>query len=513
MTVGKFILPKMGGGATATDFVVRFIDFDGTILKEQWVASGGSATAPTPPTHTYLTFQSWNGTFTNVTRDLDVGAIYDTTDGKTYIFVHVNSLTGLQPTIYLYKNTADEMTINWGHGDNSVTSSSGNITIQKPAAYTEGSYTITITCAGSFKIGRGAAATAIFSSGNYAFILLKIYLGAHVNVINGYGFANCGSLLYISYPSGMTGAFGDYIHQTNKSLVAVNLPSGMSGSLGAYAFQNYPALKTLTGTDGFTSVGAAAFNTCCTLDALSFASLTTINAQAFQICYLLRRLYAPLLDTIGNTSLISCYSLKTVIVSNITSLGYQIFQECHQLEVLVMPDACSSSFGNYVFYKMFRLRSLTLSSALTSITGSLVFAENYAAEEYIFRSTNPPSLSNPNVFTNIPKLCRIYVPDNSTLAYREATNWTTYAAYIYPVSNRDGDSVILFEVNGGSAVSALVGTEGTLVDEGDIPANPTKDSFVFAGWFKEAEFTNEWDWETDVFPKYNLTLYAKWEAA
>ena len=71
---------------TTGDYLVRFIDFDGTILKSQWVDDGNDATAPTAPTHDYLIFQEWNNSFTNITKDKDIGAIYETTNGKTYLF-------------------------------------------------------------------------------------------------------------------------------------------------------------------------------------------------------------------------------------------------------------------------------------------------------------------------------------------------------------------------------------------------------------------------------------------
>ena len=106
----------------------------------------------------------------------------------------------------------------------------------------------------------------------------------------------------------------------------------------------------------------------------------------------------------------------------------------------------------------------------------------------------------------------MYVPNESTLAYRAATKWVTYANYIYPAGNKDGDAVILFDVDDSSEVLPLAGTVGELVGAGDVPADPTKDTFVFAGWYKDAGLTTAWDWETDVFPKFNLTLHAKWEA-
>ena len=128
--------------------------------------------------------------------------------------------------------------------------------------------------------------------------------------------------------------------------------------------------------------------------------------------------------------------------------------------------------------------------------------------EYVFSPTIPQTLSDVNAFSNINGICKIYVPDASTLAYRAETNWVTYADYIQPVSNRTGDAVILFEDNGAdAAVAPLVGTKGDVATQ---PADPTKGADTFDGWYKDAGLTTAWNWATDVFSSTNLTLYAKW---
>lgn len=69
-----------GGGSG--DYKVQFFDPFGVLLKVEYVNEGENATPPTPPTLDLLTFNHWNHPGTNITRDENIGAIYDTTDGK-----------------------------------------------------------------------------------------------------------------------------------------------------------------------------------------------------------------------------------------------------------------------------------------------------------------------------------------------------------------------------------------------------------------------------------------------
>jgi hypothetical protein len=57
----------------------------------------------------------------------------------------------------------------------------------------------------------------------------------------------------------------------------------------------------------------------------------------------------------------------------------------------------------------------------------------------VFNRTTPPTLANTNAFSNINSICKIYVPDESVEVYKSATNWVTYADYIYPMSEMESD--------------------------------------------------------------------------
>ncbi len=64
-----------------------------------------------------------------------------------------------------------------------------------------------------------------------------------------------------------------------------------------------------------------------------------------------------------------------------------------------------------------------------------------------------------------------------------------------------------FDTNGGSAVSDI---DGLMNRNITLPATPTKDNFVFAGWYTDKALTQKFS--DSVFTR-NLTLYAKWIAS
>ena len=61
----------------ASKFKVVFYDYDGNVLKTEYLEEGANATAPEAPKIEGLTFVGWDVDFTNVTSDLEVNPIYD----------------------------------------------------------------------------------------------------------------------------------------------------------------------------------------------------------------------------------------------------------------------------------------------------------------------------------------------------------------------------------------------------------------------------------------------------
>ncbi|WP_158560509.1 S-layer homology domain-containing protein [Paenibacillus contaminans] len=65
----------------------------------------------------------------------------------------------------------------------------------------------------------------------------------------------------------------------------------------------------------------------------------------------------------------------------------------------------------------------------------------------------------------------------------------------------------IFNSNGGSEVDDIdVPSSGSTIT---APAAPTKEGYIFEGWYKEAGLENKWNFETDLVTS-DITLHAKW---
>jgi hypothetical protein len=445
VTVGAIALDEYAGKvdmiASNEGWKVQFFDPFCNLLKTEYVPNGQDATAPTPPTFDLLTFTEWNNSFTNVTRDIDVGAIYDTTDGKTYIFVKLDSVTGLQPTICLQKGNTAEMTINWGHGDNSVTSGSGNITIQKPTAYTAGKYTITISCSGTYNLGQGNDGATLFGniSGSYCKITWKVYFGAQTTLLNTSTFYNHTNLCFVILSSTITGSTGASFCDGCTVVNGLVLPPSMTGTINNYLFWNSYNVKVICLPSGMTgNVGGSVFANSYLLDSICIPiGLNLSGLVIFAGCASLQKLSLPANVTLGYNLFGGLTSLTELnLPTGITgSIGNSCFNGMRKLKSLTLPSGLTGAIGNAAFYSLLSLKSLTIPSGITSL-GEGCFANNHSMEEYIFQSTNPPTLFDTAVFTGIRPFTRIYVPDASVDSYKTATNWTAYADYIYSINDR-----------------------------------------------------------------------------
>jgi hypothetical protein len=386
------------GGEVGDGYKVRYIDVDGTVLKTEYVEEGGKLTPPSNPTYDseYLEFNTWNYDIDNyvVNRNTDVGASYRTKTGDTYFFIRLTENIGLEiPTLRISGTTS----IDWGDStvDTNLTHTYANY----------GDYVIKIS-------GMTQITNYLFGSSSslYNYSLLKCYLGNTVTSIGINSFNSCNSLTSISIPDTVTSISTSTFNNCN-SLASINIPSSVT-SIGNYVFLGCSSLTNINIPDTVTSIGNNAIGSCYPLTSINIPSgVTSIGNYAFSGCNSLTNINIPDgLTSIGTSIFTNCNSLASInIPSGVTSIGDSVFNNCNSLPNINIPDTVTS-IGNYAF------------SGCNSL------------KNYVLKCSSVPTLSNTSAFTNINKVAIIWVKDELVESYKSATNWSTYATYIKPIS-------------------------------------------------------------------------------
>lgn len=136
-----------------------------------------------------------------------------------------------------------------------------------------------------------------------------------------------------------------------------------------------------------------------------------------------------------------------------TSSASQLFYRQHMSGHATIKDGVAN-VANASFHYCYALEGATIPSSVTSI-GQNAFAHCRAMTELVVLATTPPTLGN-NALNGTTALASIYVPDASVEAYKAATNWSTYASIIKPISERPVGGVILNQFSGWLAAAERV---------------------------------------------------------
>lgn len=91
------------------------------------------------------------------------------------------------------------------------------------------------------------------------------------------------------------------------------------------------------------------------------------------------------------------------------------------------------------------------------------------------------------------------------VGYSNSVKNTTELVSSIPPGGPKETFTITFNSNGGSSVAPIKVKDGSLANK---PADPTKKGYDFAGWYKDADLKEPFDWNAPVTG--NITLYAKW---
>ena len=393
---------KTAGGQPEGTHTVQFIDVDGTILKSQYVADGGSATPPANPTREKCQFVKWSDPYTNITRDTDVFALYKSSDGNSWYRVKANANYRMNLTIRC--DTASPVIIDWGDGS-SDTATERNTYTGLRHDYAEGfNGWVKVSSEGNHRLGSidvdgnpcvievvvGDKVATIGPVASQMFNLRSIVIPDTVKECEGYLFCNCQSLLSLALPDGvkkismnkalsMTDLRYVRLPKTltempanmlgsSYSLQSIVIPEGVT-SIGASAFQDCANLQSIVIPEGVTSIGASAFQGCSSLQSIAIpASVTSIGDSAFQRCINLQRIVIPAsVISIGKSAFQNCSKLRDVkILGSLTSFPDNAFAGCYALHGINIPEGVTS-IGASAFQGCSSFQSIAIPASVTSI--------------------------------------------------------------------------------------------------------------------------------------------------
>ena len=192
------------------------------------------------------------------------------------------------------------------------------------------------------------------------------------------------------------------------------------------AFTGCSSLTGVTLPNKSLSIGAYAFNSCTSLQAINFEKVTSIGNNAFQSTGYIDDIYAPNITTVGNNAFAGSKVKKISNLGNVVNLGTNTttaggcFSACTALQTVVLPSSvknlnfaafkgctamtdftCSStgtSVGREAFIDCTSLTSVTLN--ITSFTSYRAFQRCTALRTLDFTDSTFTTTYSPNTQSN-----------------------------------------------------------------------------------------------------------------
>jgi uncharacterized repeat protein (TIGR02543 family) len=231
-----------------------------------------------------------------------------------------------------------------------------------------------------------------------------------------------------------------------------------------------------------TTFEAYAFENCIVLESINIPLATNFGDYAFGWCYKLDNISLPSSIEFGNYAFVECHALTNANLPVTISMGDNAFYHCASLTTVNLPSV--TSFGNAAFNLIDSTVSMTLGNTIPTAGSST------------FSAYNPKS-----------KSALVKVPLAQMTAYDEADgNPGDGMWWGWTLQERVSTYTVSFDSNGGSSVSNQTINEGDKVTQ---PTDPTKEGYIFNGWYSDEETTNLWNFDTDTVTS-DITLYADW---
>lgn len=389
---------------------INFWDYDGTLLYSWTLAELATKTELPPlPSHDGLVCQGWNWTLADIKdagRELDIGALYITDDGKTRLYVDVDTETWDDFVLNYWQSTRNATTVDWGDGTTPESKNADSWIEHRHVYASSGSYVITMSVkeGAEMKLGNGSndrmlIANSTADSGRCS-MLAKVEIGERMTDVTQLAFLAATRLESISVPAGV-------LFEPGRT------------------FEEATSIRAVT--VAFSSAIIQTFYNCVNLRAIATPKgMTQRNGNNYDIAYTAVRLV--------NFDMTAAYMAQCLERVNIKAVDGQVgtFYSCVSLlEVTIPADA--TTFVASAFRGDHALRRVTCLGDIASIPAQ-VFLRCYTLRFVDFtHCTAVPTLANVNAFNETHPQLEIRVPASLADAWKAATNWSSLADHIVGV--------------------------------------------------------------------------------
>ena len=182
--------------------------------------------------------------------------------------------------------------------------------------------------------------------------------------------------------------------------------------------------------------------------------------------------------------------------SNLTNIGVGAFGLCRKLTSITIPSSVTT-IGANAFTGCEELTSITIPSSVTTI-GKGAFEGCSKLKKVTFAPDSKLETIENEAFEDCHKDLIICYSDEG--GKQALTKAGVKADKIKPAN-----PTVTFDSKGGSDVAAKPVKNGDAIS---APAAPTKDGYIFAGWYTDEMLNEKYDFNKSVID--NMTLYAKW---
>ena len=387
---------------------INFWDYDGTLLYSWTLAElATKAELPPLPSHNGLICQGWNWTLQDIKdagRELDIGALYITDDGKTRLYVDVDIETWDDFVLNYWQSTRNATTVDWGDGTTPETKNNDSWVEHRHVYASSGSYVITMSVkeGTTMRLGSGTNNRMLIANGETdsgrCAMLRRVEVGARVTRTEPQCFRNCCRLESVSLP------------QTTKIYTT-------------RAFEQCAQLRVFIAAD--MDEIRQTFYRCCNLRAIATPKGTT-QTNNYAISYTAVRQV--------NFDMTSARDTEAIERVHIKAVNGRVgdFSACRALlEVTIPADA--TTFVAAAFRGCGALRRVTCLGDIASIPAQ-VFQRCYPLRFVdLTHCTAVPTLANVNAFDATHPQLEIRVPASLADAWKAATNWSSLADHIVGV--------------------------------------------------------------------------------